>query len=199
MLEKINFDDYQERDDKTWNDPLADEFIRQLSSDNVNLLREWAGSSFQFNEPARAGKTTPKIEQLVKIIDSSEVPDHVRMFRVTSPSTLDVYRMKGKLFNEGEIIKMDGFTSASATKKAINETRDSFKNAGRNVNVEIELFVPKGTKAIPLSKASRDLKYEFQKEWLFQRDTEVQVLEKRFQNGRVILKLLVLNRQEETK
>jgi len=63
-------DDYPERDEKAWNDPLANEFIRQQSPGNVNLLKEWTGSSFQFNGPAREGRTTPKIEQLVKIIDS---------------------------------------------------------------------------------------------------------------------------------
>ena len=122
------------------------------------------------------------------------------MFRAESSEMLRKVAKKGIFFKEGDIVKLEGFTSASATKKAANETRDFFeKRSGKKMNVEIELFVPKGAKAIPLSKASKPLsdgtlKHEYQKEWLFQKDTVIQVLENYVQNGRVYLKLLVFNR-----
>ena len=204
-----NFDDdYPERDEKAWNDPLADEFIRQVrkkNPDDAKLLQAWTGSSGPFNEPAREGKATPEIERLVKIIDSYEVPDNAKMFRAETRDMLVAYRKKKAKFEEGEVVVLGGFTSVSATKKAFQETRKVFELWGSpKMSVEIEFFVPKGTKAIPLSKVSRQLrdgrlKYEFQKEWLLQKDTKVLVLENRKQNGKVFLKLLVLNQREENK
>lgn len=127
----------------------------------------------------------------------------MRMFRVESPEVLIANAKKGRLFEEGDIVPLEGFTAASATKNAVEAVRRQFGNEGYNMNVEIELFVPKGAKAIPLSKASRldrkmgTPKYEFQQEWLFQKDTEALVLEKRQRNGKVFLKLLILNHERK--
>ena len=199
--------DYPERDERTWNDPRAAEFIERVRKENrkdAELLKYWTESSGPFNGPARTGNPTSKeaarIDRLVKIIDSYEVPDNARMYRVESPEMLGAYRKKGVKFQVGKVVKLEGFTSASATKEAVESVREQFENDGFNMNVEIELFVPQGAKAIPLSNASKKLphtdklKYEFQKEWLFQKDTEVLVLEKSIRNGRVFLRLLILNR-----
>ena len=112
---------------------------------------------------------------------------------------LTAYWKKGIEFNEGSVVTLEGFTSVSATKQAVIATRKQFEAEGDIMNVEIEFFVPKGTKAIPLSQASKQLgdgklKYEFQKEWLFQKDTKVLVLEKSKQKGKYFFKLLILNR-----
>ena len=201
--------DYPEHDERTWNDPLAAEFVERVRTENrkdAELLKYWTESSGPFNGPARAGDVTPKevarIDRLVKIIDSYEVPDNARMYRVESPEMLEAYATKGIFFEKNKVITLEGFTSASATQEAVKAVREQFENDGFNMNVEIELFVPKGVKAIPLSKASKldkrtgKPKYEFQKEWLFQKDTEVHVLEHRKQNGKVFLKLLILTPDE---
>ena len=149
MPDNFDFNDYPERDGEKWNDPLADKFIQQQSPSDANLLKEWTGSPFQFNEPARAGKTTPKIEQLVKIIDSCEVPDHAKMYRTESRDMLLEYLKKKVKFEVGETVTLDGFTSVSATKKAFQETRDAFDRSGSlKMNVEMEFFIPKGTKIV---------------------------------------------------
>jgi len=199
--------DYPERDERTWNDPRAAEFIERVRKENrkdAELLKYWTESSGPFNGPARTGNPTSKeaarIDRLVKIIDSYEVPDNARMYRTESPDMLRETAKKGIFFKEGSVVKMEGFTAASATKEAFEKTREYFEKCGENMSVEIEFFVPKGVKAIPLSKASKPigssgkLKYEFQKEWLFQKDTEALVLENHRQNGRVYLRLLILNR-----
>ena len=199
--------DYPERDE-TWNDPLASAFIRQLRQNHPNdarLLQNWTESSEPFNGPARVGKTTPEIKRLMKIIDSNEIPDNVRMFRTESRDMLVAYHKKKVKIEVGKVVTLGGFTSVSATKKAVQETRNVFELWGSpKMNVEIEFFVPKGTKAIPLSKASRQLhdgrlKYEFQKEWLLQKDTKILVLENRRKNGKVFMKWLVINQREENK
>lgn len=108
MLDDFNPDDYPERDETTWYDPLAAEFIertRKASMDDGDLLQDWTECSEPFNEPARTGKPTPKeatrIDRLVKIIDSYEVPDNVRMYRTESPEMLEAYRKKGIKFRKG--------------------------------------------------------------------------------------------------
>jgi hypothetical protein len=206
-----------ERDSKTWSDPQAIDFIERVRKENrfqdknslfretdAELLQAWTESSGPFNGPARDGNATPeeeaRINRLAKIIGSYEVPDDVKMYRVESSEMLEAYGKHGILFRRGEVVKLEGFTSASATKEAVEAVREQFENYGDNMNVEIELFVQKGARAIPLSKASKKLpqtnvlEYEFQQEWLFQKDTEVLVLDNRTRNGKVFLKLLVLNR-----
>ena len=203
----VNPNDYPERDAKTWSELLSTEFIvrvRKENPDSTSLLQDWTDGSAPFNEPARTGDATPeeatRIERLAKMIDSYQVPDNVRMYRVESPEMLVAYRKKGVKFRKGEIVTLEGFTSASVTREAVEEIRKQFEKDGYHMNVDIILFIPKGTKAIPLSQASRldkqtgRPKYEYQQEWLFQKDTEVQVVEKHIRKGKVFLQLLILNR-----
>ena len=184
--------DYTERDAKTWNDPLATEFIERIRKeqpDCAKLLEAWTENPIPFNGPARHGNPTAeesqRIKQLSALIDTFEVPDNVRMYRSTSRNMLTECLRKGILFEEGNVVTLAGFTSVSATKEANKATIKNFEQHGAKMTVEIEFFVPRGAKAIPISQASKPSKhtgeprYEFQKEWLLQKDTKVLVLEKR--------------------
>ena len=124
----------------------------------------------------------------------------MRAYRAISQKTYAQLISQGKDFYEGAEVTLNEFTATSMSRSASRKTVADFAKYGSIRSVEFEFFVPAGTHAIPLSQAppydpkTGKSKYEFQKEWLFQRGMRIRVLEiNELADNKIQIKVLVLN------
>ena len=200
-------DDYPERSEKDWDEPLASAFIesiRQNYPKDLILLEEWTTNSQDFNNPIKDEKFTSaqadKINGLSRIINGYRIPENMRTYRAISMKTYRRFMENNKNFHEGAEVTIDEFSATSMSQNASRKTIEDFARYKSIRPVEFEFLVPAGSNAIPLSKAppydpgTGHSVYEFKKEWLLQRGTRIRVLTKtEFQNGGIRIVALVID------